>query len=180
MLSWPRSLDRGAFLTGVDANEDVDSADGRAESSNQRSDRNWDEILQELRVTQTGTQIMSGFLLTLPFQQRFASIPGYELTIYIILVFLAATTTAFGLAPVALHRALFRRHEKSEMVHVADRLLQTVLVLVSILTAGVVLFILDFVVDLTLGLVGGIAVLVLLLVVLVVVPRVARTGQRHL
>jgi hypothetical protein len=160
-------------------NTDVDDSDGRRESSAQRSDRNWDEILQELRVTQTGTQIMSGFLLTLPFQQRFSTIAPYELTIYVVLVILAAATTAVGLAPVALHRMLFRRHEKSEMVHIADRLLQTVLVLVSALTSGVVLFVLDFTVSLLAGVIAGAAVLVLLVVVLVVIPRAARSQRRH-
>ena len=103
--------------------DDVDGADGRPESGAERSDRNWNEILQELRVTQTGTQIMSGFLLTLPFQQRFSSIHPYELVIYVVLVVLAASTTALGLAPVALHRTLFRRHEKQVMVSLSDRLL---------------------------------------------------------
>jgi hypothetical protein len=158
---------------------DVDAHDGRPETASERSDRNWNEILQELRVTQTGTQIMSGFLLTLPFQQRFATIPHYELVVYIVLLVLAACATALGFAPVALHRMLFRRHEKREMVTVADRLLQAVLVLVSVLTAGVVLFVLDFTVALTAGIIAGAAVLALLIVLLVVIPRAVLTNRRH-
>jgi hypothetical protein len=156
------------------ADRDIDPADGRPETASQRYDRNWDEILQELRVTQTGTQIMSGFLLTLPFQQRFADIQNYERNIYFVLVILAATTTAFGLAPVALHRGLFRRHAKEHMVTIADVLLQIVLVLVSVLTSGVVTFVLGFLVNLGTGVVAGAAVLVLLIVLLVVLPRAAR------
>lgn len=149
--------------------------DERTETAAERADRNWEEILQELRVTQTGTQIMSGFLLTLPFQQRFAGLRPYELVLYIALVILAAATTAFGLAPVALHRWLFRRHEKQQLVGVADGLLRTVLALVSVLTSGVVLFVLDFTVGLPAGLIGAIAVLILLLVLLLVIPSVVRS-----
>lgn len=156
------------------ADRDVDPHDGRPETAAQRYDRNWDEILQELRVTQTGTQIMSGFLLTLPFQQRFEEIQSYERVIFFVLVILAATTTAFGLAPVALHRGLFRRHAKEQMVGIADVLLQIVLVLVSVLTAGVVVFLLGFLVNLGSGVIAGSAVLVLLIVLLVVLPRTAR------
>ena len=151
-----------------------DAKDGRPETEAQRSDRNWAEILQELRVTQTGTQIMSGFLLTLPFQQRFATLKTYELVIYIVLVSLAAATTATGLAPVAIHRRVFHRHEKAELVGIASALLQAVLVLVSALTAGVLLFVLDFTINLTAGLIGGAGCIALLLVLLVMLPASTR------
>lgn len=162
----------------ANSGQDADQ-DGRGETSAQRSDRNWSDILQELRVTQTGTQIMSGFLLTLPFQQRFASLHPYELSIYVTLVILAAATTALGLAPVALHRRLFRHHEKVEMVDVADRLLQAVVILVSVLTAGVVLFVLDVTLSMAVGIAGGTSVLVLLFLVLVLIPRHARRTRRR-
>lgn len=44
----------------------------RSETEAERLDRNWSSLLQELRVTQTGVQLLTGFLLTLPFQARFA------------------------------------------------------------------------------------------------------------
>jgi predicted cation transporter len=163
----------------TDADEDVDADDGRPETRNQRSDRNWVEILQELRVTQTGTQIMSGFLLTLPFQQRFASIHSYELAIYVVLIILAGSTTAVGLAPVALHRGLFHRHEKAELVRVADRLLRVTIWLVAALTTGVVLFVLDFTIGIVAGIIGGIVAALVLVSLLGVVPLVARR-RRHL
>jgi hypothetical protein len=48
----------------------------RDETATQRADRNWDELLQELRVNQTGIRTLSGLLLTLPFQQRFTALNG--------------------------------------------------------------------------------------------------------
>ncbi|GAA3877800.1 DUF6328 family protein [Leifsonia kafniensis] len=150
------------------------SGDGRGETPNERSDRNWDEILQELRVTQTGTQIISGFLLAIVFQQRFSELNGFQVTVYLVLVVLAASATAVGLAPVSLHRTLFRRHEKEWMVMVGNRLLKVTLLLVALLTAGVVLFIFDVVAGLLAGIIAGTAIFVLLVVVLVVLPRSAR------
>jgi hypothetical protein len=82
--------------------------DGRDESTNQRMDRNWVELLQELRVTQMGVQILGGFLFTLAFQARFEHLDGFQRGMYIGLLVLAATTILAGMAPVYLHRALFR------------------------------------------------------------------------
>ena len=54
--------------------QDADPSDGRNETLDERMDRNWNEMLQELRVTQTGTQILTGFLLAIAFQNRFAEL----------------------------------------------------------------------------------------------------------
>ena len=157
---------------------DEDEAnDGRDETKSERYDRNWGEILQEFRVTQTGTQIISGFLLTLAFQQRFSQLARYEVTIYVVLVVLAATTTVVGLGPVALHRTLFRLHEKRRIVAIGNALLVTDLALVSCLTGGVALFILTVATDLMVGCVAGAAVLLLLLVLLVIVPCIAKRSD---
>jgi hypothetical protein len=48
--------------------------DDRDESHDERLDRNWDELLQELRITQTGLQLLSGFLLTLAFTDIFTGL----------------------------------------------------------------------------------------------------------
>lgn len=50
----------------------------RNETSAERIDRNWNEMLQELKVVQTGMQILAGFLLTVPFQQRFLTLTGAQ------------------------------------------------------------------------------------------------------
>jgi hypothetical protein len=95
--------------------------DDREESHDQRMDRNWNELLQELRVSQTGVQILAGFLLTLPFQQRFEGLRAPERTLYLCTVVVACASTLLLVTPVVLHRALFRRHAKDTLVHAADR-----------------------------------------------------------
>src|SRR5688572_32891834 len=93
---------------GVGVGEDINLSDGRDETLNERMDRNWNEILQELRVTQTGTQIFTGFLLTIAFQSRFSELTHSQVRVYLTLVTAAVLTTALGLAPVHFHRGLLR------------------------------------------------------------------------
>ena len=117
----------------------------RRESETHRLDRHWNELLQELRVTQTAAQIIGGFLFTLPFQQRFASLDTWDKALYLGLVLLAAATTIITLLPVAVHRRVFRRHQRGSLVGLADRASKTVLVLLPLLVAGTLTFTVDVV-----------------------------------
>jgi hypothetical protein len=149
-------------------------AQGRQETREERSDRNWVELLQELRVMQTGVQILTGFLLTLPFQQRFADLDGYQRTVYLVLVVLSVLTTGMLVAPVSLHRALFRKHMKAEVVTGGDRMTRISLVLLALVMTGTVVLVFDVVLGRVAGFVVGAAVLVLLLALWVVVPAAVR------
>lgn len=124
----------------------------RDESDSERLDRNWSELLQELRVTQTGSQIITGFLLTIAFQPKFSELDTYQVTLYMALVFAAVATTAVGLAPVSLHRRLFRQGAKDRVVTWADRLVKATLIGVAIVLTGT----LSLIVDVVLGRVPGI------------------------
>jgi len=117
--------------------------DGRDESTNQRMDRNWIELLQELRVTQMGVQILGGFLLTLVFQARFAYLDGFQRGLYVGLVVLAATTIIAGMAPVYLHRALFRMGLKSSIVAFGHAAVLAQLMSVATIVVGTMLLVLD-------------------------------------
>jgi hypothetical protein len=129
--------------------------DGRNETENQRLDRNWAEILQELRVALTGSQVITGFLLAVAFQQRFDEVDGYQLAVYLVLVALAALATITGLAPVVLHRALFRRLRKARVVRLGNRYLVATAVLVALLAVGVSHLVVDFVVGRAAGVVAA-------------------------
>src|SRR5581483_2525621 len=95
---------------------------GRHETEVERLDRNWTELLQELRVVQTGVQLLTGFLLTLPFQNRFSQLSSGKQDIYLVTVVAAVAATCFLIAPVALHRTLFRQHARRVTVAAAHRL----------------------------------------------------------
>jgi glucan phosphoethanolaminetransferase (alkaline phosphatase superfamily) len=156
---------------------DVDPTDGRNETVNERMDRNWNEILQELRVTQTGTQIFTGFLLTIAFQQRFGQLTTFQIRVYLVLVVAAVFTTALGLAPVNLHRSLFRKGAKLIIVETAHVILRITLVGVAIMLIGTVLLIFDLVIGRTAALV--MAGITLLLVIIIGVLPVLLGGSRR-
>jgi O-antigen/teichoic acid export membrane protein len=96
-------------------------ADRPDETEAERADRNFLELLQELRVVQTGVQILFAFLLTLPFQSAFEKLDGFQKDLYVAAILLAVGSVICLVAPVAYHRALFRRGLKDKIVKVADR-----------------------------------------------------------
>lgn len=158
----------------VDLGDDVDETDGRDESLNERMDRNWNEILQELRVTQTGTQIFTGFLLTIAFQSRFEELTTFQLRVYLVLVIAAVLTTALGLAPVNLHRALFREGAKVTIVQTAHIIMRITLAGVAVMLIGTVLLIFDLVLDRTAALVAA-GVMLLIVIIIAVLPPILRS-----
>jgi hypothetical protein len=139
----------------------------RNETDEERADRKWGDLLQELRVMQTGVQLTAGFLLTLPFQQAFGDLTDGQRRTYLVLVVVAGLTTALVLAPVAVHRRLSGEHAKDQLVRVAHYLAQAALTGVALLVIGITGFIFDVVVDRTIALfvAGGMAVVALLLLV---------------
>ena len=123
---------------------------------------------------QTGVQILTGFLLTLPFQSRFAELDDYQRIVYLVLVVTAVVATALIVAPVSVHRALFRKQMKRNIVTLADRLTRIALGVLALVMTGATLLVFDVVVGRTEGIVAGACVLVVLAIVWVVLPEVLR------
>ncbi len=111
--------------------------DERDESPAERADRNWDELLQELRVMQTGSQILAGFLLAVAFQPRFTELTPEQVILYLVLVALAGLSTLLALAPVTVHRRYFGQHRKPNVVAIASRFVISDLVVIGALSVGV-------------------------------------------
>jgi len=159
------------------APEDTAPENDRGETRGQRLDRNWVELLQELRVAQTGVQLIAGFLLTLPFQQKFADLDGFATGLYLGLVLLAALTIGLTLTPISVHRVLFRRHVKERLVDTGHLVTQLVLVLISLLITGIAVLIFDVVTTRATAIGVGVVMLVVLVGLLVVVPIAVRRGS---
>jgi hypothetical protein len=143
----------------------------RDESEAEREDRKWEDMLQELRVLQTSAQLTAGFLLTLPFQQRFADLSDNQERFYLVLVLLAALVTALVLTPVAIHRRLSGQRVKGRVVSTGHLMLRLGLMSLALLVTGTVTFIFDVLVDLTTALVAGGALALVLVGLLLVLPR---------
>ena len=154
--------------------------DGRDESPAERADRNWNEVLQELRVLQTGSQILTGFLLALAFQPAFADLSGGQRAFYLVLIAVSALSAIVALAPVALHRFLFQHRAKRTVVAYGHLALLTSLLTVSLLLVGVVAFVFDVVVGGTASWIAGAVlggVIIALWVAVPLVVRVRREGD---
>jgi hypothetical protein len=95
---------------------------GDEESKGERLDRELMELLQELRVVLPGVQVLLAFLLTAPFQQRFAQLPGTLRNVFFASIACATVATALLIAPSVHHRLRWREGEKERLLQVANRL----------------------------------------------------------
>lgn len=97
-------------------------ASGRHETDLERADRNLTELVQELRVAQTGVQMLFAFLLIVPFSARFGEVTSFQRGIYFAALLLAAAAAVLLIAPASQHRLLFRQHDKRHLLFAANRL----------------------------------------------------------
>lgn len=152
---------------------DASGPDG-AETPPERLNRNWTEILQELRVIQAGSQIITGFLLAVAFQERFKELSPTGYAIYFALLGTAIVTTVIGLTPVMVHRRLFRAGAKAPLVQLGNRLAAMALVGVGVTLAGIVLFIVQLVAGLEVGLIAAAAAIVVIALLWLLLPEDVR------
>nr|WP_231713573.1 DUF6328 family protein [Arthrobacter sp. zg-Y916] len=146
----------------------------RGETALQKLDRNWSDLLQELRVLQTGIQILTGFLLTLPFQQRFTTLTPVQVALYLALVVLSVLVTAVLMSTVVMHRSFFQHRIKYQLVRNADLLLRWTLLLVGLILIGTVALVFDIVLGGIAGLIAAAAAVLALSLLWLVLPSRSR------
>ncbi|MFJ3876361.1 DUF6328 family protein [Streptomyces sp. NPDC090077] len=113
---------------------------GRDETVEERADRQWQELIQEIRVAQTGVQILFGFMLTVAFTPVFQGLEPTDRTIYLVTLVLGSLATGALIGPVAFHRIVAGRRIKPEAVVWAARLTFTgLLLLLATCTAALFL-----------------------------------------
>ncbi|MCX2970178.1 MULTISPECIES: DUF6328 family protein [Streptomyces] len=152
----------------------------RNETPFERDDRNFAELLQELRVIQTGVQILFAFLLTLAFTPRFPELDDVQRATYITTLLLAALAAMLFTAPAVLHRVLFRRGAKRRVVEVSARLAAVGLGVLALALTGAVLLVVDFVLGRGAGLAAGGATFAACAALWALVPwRVRRAHARR-
>ncbi|VXC55487.1 DUF6328 family protein [Aeromicrobium sp. 9AM] len=140
------------------------------DTSQDKIDRNWQELLQELRVAQTAVQILTGFLLTLPFTPRFHELEDSRHAVYAVVLCAAVVATFLLMTPVALHRALFGHDARPWLVEAADRASRWGLAVLALANIGAVWLILDVVTTMWIAWVVALLVALFVVVVWVVVP----------
>src|SRR3982751_5768555 len=132
----------------------------RYEDEKHRWDRNFGDLLQELRVAQTGVQILFAFLLTLPFSNGFTRTTPFQKYVVIGALLATAASTAMIISPVAFHRALFRQGRKPELVRHAHHMVTGGLAFLLVAMVSSVFLIVDFLLSRPMALIlGGVTAL---------------------
>jgi membrane-bound acyltransferase YfiQ involved in biofilm formation len=119
----------------------------RSEDEQERLNRQMMELLNELRVAMPGVQILFGFLLTVPFQQRFARVNDFQETVYFVTLVTAAAAAAFLIAPSAYHRVMFEQQDKPNIIHIGTVQLLVGLGALAVAMNGAVLLVTDVLFD---------------------------------
>lgn len=148
------------------------------ETETERLDRNWESLLREIRVLQTSVQLLTGFLLILPFQASFDGLPISMRVVYLVTAAAAVGGTLLLAAPVSWHRLLFRRGQMAQIVRVAHRGALAGLWALGAVSAGVATLITYAVLhsELLAGIAGG-SVVVLFAVVWLLAPLQKRVTR---
>ena len=141
-----------------------------AESRKERTTRKWNEMLQELRVAQTGVQVLTGFLLTVAFSQRFGDLDATTKVAYLVTVCAAIASATLLIAPVAFHRVLFGKSEKEWLIGAANNAARGGLAMMALTMIGVMFVIFDLVVGTTAAVVSSALTAAVLVGLWVVVP----------
>ena len=118
---------------------------GRSEEEQERLNRQMTELLNELRVAMPGVQVLFGFLLAVPFQQRFQAVTPFQRDVYFVTLIAAAVATAFFIAPSAYHRIAFQQHDKPRIIRVGTVQFVCGLAALAVAMNGAVLLVTDFI-----------------------------------
>ena len=140
------------------------------ETEKHRWDRNFADLIQELRVAQTGVQILFAFLLTLPFSSGFPDVSALQRDLYVVALLSAAAAAAMLISPVAFHRALFRQGRKPELVRYAHRMVTGGLAFLLISMVSSIFLIVDYLLSRWVAIVLGVLAAAWFLVFWVGIP----------
>lgn len=116
---------------------------GRNETPLERCDRNLVELMQEVRVVQTGVQVLFAFLLTVPLAARFPELSTFQRYDYFVTLLAAGGASVLLVAPTAYHRILFRCGDKEHLVQMANRFTLAGLACVALSMIGALLLVTD-------------------------------------
>ncbi|MGW2376312.1 MULTISPECIES: DUF6328 family protein [Kitasatospora] len=153
---------------------------GESEESEEKADRKWTEMLQEVRVAQTGAQILFGFLISVVFTPRFTQISPADRTLYDVTVVLGAVATGTLIAPVAFHRFLAGHQMMPELVRAGAKMIVLGLVLLGITVGAALVLLLHVATHSPAAWVVAGAVMLWFAICWLVLPWIAlRTGKRR-
>jgi hypothetical protein len=163
---------------GSRSDKRVRADDRPGESEAERLDRNYGELLQEMRVLQAGVQILFAFLLTLPFQSAFGDVDDFQLTVFMMTLICAALAAICVIGPVPFHRFVFRRGMKDDLINATTVYVASGLVFIFLSMVGAVLLVVDVLLSRPMALVTVAFLAVVFALLWLVIPIKARLDER--
>jgi hypothetical protein len=113
----------------------------------EKRDRQMIELLNELRVALPGVQLLFGFLLTVPFTQRWGDTSPFQRNVFYVTLISAACSTICFIAPSAVHRLRFHQSERAYVIESANKLMIAGLAFLAVALVCAVLLITDVLYD---------------------------------
>ena len=80
--------------------------------SKEELDKEWIELLNELRVVLPGVQVLFAFLLAAPFSQRFGSVTDVQKNAYFLSPLFTTISAGLMTAPTTFHRLRWHHGDK--------------------------------------------------------------------
>jgi hypothetical protein len=151
--------------------------DAGEESESERLNRELDQLLGELRVAMPGVQVLFAFLLTVPFQQRFAQATDFQRDVYFVTLLASAGASALFVAPTAYHRLMFRERDKPRLVSISTKLALAGLGCLALAMNAAVLLVTDVIFSRTTAVVTVIATSTLFVALWFVLGLVRKYGK---
>ena len=96
-------------------------ADEERPRSKEELDQEWGELVEEHRLAMPGVQVLFGFLLILPFQNRFQELSTDQEYVYFSALLCAVVATVLLITPTATHRIRWRQQDKEALLLLATR-----------------------------------------------------------
>ncbi len=113
-----RRILNSSWVSSADSN----SSDQEHESRDAKEDRQLIELLNELRVALPGVQMLFGFMLAVPFTQRFGSLSDRQRLLFYIAFLATASASICFITPTSFHRITWQRGVKGRMLRISSRL----------------------------------------------------------
>ena len=149
------------------------------ESPEQRLDRNLIELLNELRVTGTGIQVLLAFLLVVPFNTGYKRTDSFEHAVYFVALLSIAGSAILLIAPSVHHRMLFRHGERPFIIGLANQLAIAGMILLAIGLVAIMVLLSDVVVGAVAAAIVGAATLIAVASLWFAIPITRREEESH-
>jgi len=112
--------------------------------SDDRTDRQMGELLQEMRIALPGVQFLFAFLLTVPFAARFEDVTSFQRTAYFVALLATAASAVLLIVVPATHRLRFQQGDRPYIIRTAHHYLIASLGLLAVGIVAALVCLTDF------------------------------------